>query len=93
MTELERPISERVRDIIADFLDVPPSELTPDRMLNDFNVDSLDFIEILFLIEDRTALALPGDPAELRRQIHSMADIYRIAEACEAAQRPAACGR
>jgi acyl carrier protein len=83
MTEFEKPISVRLRDIIADFLDVPPSELTPDRMLDDFNVDSLDFIEILFLIEDQTALDLPGDPAELRRQIHCLADIYRIAEECE----------
>jgi acyl carrier protein len=92
MTEFEKPISVRLRDIIADFLDVPPSELTPDRMLDDFNVDSLDFIEILFLIEDQTALDLPGDPAELRRQIHCLADIYRIAEECEAARRAAGGG-
>lgn len=86
MTTINRPISERLRDIIADFLNVLPSELTPERKLEEFNVDSLDFIEILFLIDEQTDLSLPGDPADLRRQIHTLADMYRIAEACETAQ-------
>jgi acyl carrier protein len=91
--EINRPISERVRDIIADFLNVPPSELTPDRRLEDFNVDSLDFIEILFLIDEKTELSLPGDPTDLRREIRTLADIYRIAEACETKQGASRGGR
>ncbi|NTJ63328.1 acyl carrier protein [Agrobacterium rhizogenes] len=80
MTEPHPPIADKLRDLIADFLGVPPAELTPDRKLEEFNVDSFDFIEILYLIEDKTGLEIPASPTELRGKIDCIGDIYRLAE-------------
>jgi acyl carrier protein len=85
MSESQTPIASRLRDLIADFLGVPPAELTPERRLEEFNIDSFDFIEILYLIEDKTGLEIPSSPTELRGKIDCIGDIYRMAEEYEIA--------
>ncbi|ABC20999.1 acyl carrier protein [Rhodospirillum rubrum] len=74
------PLAHQVRVLIADFLDRPPEELAPERLLDDFNVDSFDFIELCFLIEEKTGLELEKDPSKIRAEVKTFADIYRLLE-------------
>lgn len=83
-----QPSAEQVRAIIAEFLDRPFEDLGPERRLEEFNIDSFDFIELCFLIEDKTGLEMEKGPSELRASIVTFADIFRLVE--EAAARAAA---
>ena len=38
-------MTDEILQILADYLDIPKAELTPDRTLESLGVDSVDFIE------------------------------------------------
>lgn len=69
---------ELVLAILADYLDVPSADLTPEKSLEELGADSLDFLEIAFEIEEKLGIELGLDGAELRRKIRTIADVLRV---------------
>ncbi len=58
-------VFEKVRDIIAEQLDVDKNSITPEtNLMKDLEADSLDAVEIIMAIEDEYGLEIPDEQAE-----------------------------
>lgn len=66
--------------LIAEYLDVPVSELTPEKTFDDLGIDSLDFAEIVFEIEEKAGIKAQGDLIEIRNRIHCLGDVVKLGE-------------
>ena len=66
--------------IISDFLEVPPEELDDFKTIEDLNIDSLDFYEIAFEIEEKFDAPVISGLQRRRDQIHTLGDVLRLTE-------------
>ena len=58
-------VFEKVRDIIAEQLDVDKNSITPEtNLMKDLEADSLDAVEIIMAIEDEYGIEIPYEQAE-----------------------------
>ncbi|MBQ2043125.1 MAG: acyl carrier protein [Firmicutes bacterium] len=58
-------IFDKVREIIAEQLDVDPKEITLETdLMRDLEADSLDAVEIIVAIEQEYGIEVPDDMAE-----------------------------
>ena len=58
-------VFERVREIICDQLDLDEDRVTMDsNLLEDFDADSLDIVDLSMTLEDEFGLEMPDDVAE-----------------------------
>lgn len=58
-------VFEKIRDIIAEQLDVDASEITMETSLTkDLEADSLDAVEIIMAIEEEFEIEIPDEQAE-----------------------------
>ena len=58
-------VFEKVRDIIAEQLDVDKNSITPEtNLMKDLEADSLDAVEIIMAIEDEYGIEIPDEQAE-----------------------------
>jgi acyl carrier protein len=71
-------VHETVLAILADYLDVPVAELTSERSLEGVGADSLDFLQIVFEIEEKLAIEIVADGPELRKKLQSIGDVLRV---------------
>ena len=61
---------EKVRDIIAEQLDVEAEEITMETsMMGDLEADSLDAVEIMMALEDEFDIEIPDEDAESFKNI------------------------
>lgn len=66
-------IFEKVRDIIAEQLDVDKESITPEtNLLKDLEADSLDAVEIIMAIEDEFGIEVPDEQVEEFQLISSI---------------------
>lgn len=71
-------VFERVREIIAEQLDVDIEEISPDTSLTkDLEADSLDAVEIIMALEDEYDIEIPDEVAE---EFKTVADIVKCVE-------------
>lgn len=69
---------ERIRDIIADQLEVDAAEITLEtRLLEDLKADSLDVVELVMDLEQEFDMEIPD---ELLPEIHTVKDIIDYIE-------------
>jgi acyl carrier protein len=66
--------------IIADFLEVQPEQLDDYKTLEDLNIDSLDFFEIAFEIEEKFDAPVISELQRHRDQIRNLGDVVRLTE-------------
>ncbi|HBK96439.1 MAG TPA: acyl carrier protein [Microcoleaceae bacterium UBA10368] len=58
-------IFERVKKIVADQLEVDPSEVKPEaNFANDLGADSLDTVELVMALEEEFDIEIPDEKAE-----------------------------
>jgi acyl carrier protein len=58
---------ERLQDLLIEAYAIEREKLGPDAELSTLGVDSLGLVELLFQIEDRFGVQIPGDaPTDLR---------------------------
>jgi acyl carrier protein len=69
-TELEKKLIEIVRKE----KDIPDEKLTPETLLADAGIDSLDALTILFAIEEDLNIHIPDDRARAMKTFGDMAD-------------------
>ena len=68
-------VMEKVRDIIAERLDVKRSEVVPSAsFIDDLNADSLDIVELVMGIEKDFDIEIPDDEAEKIRTVQDAVD-------------------
>ena len=71
-------IFERLREIIAEQLDIEPDSITLDSSLhNDLEADSLDAVDIIMTIEDEYGIEVADEDAE---KFVTVADIVKYIE-------------
>jgi acyl carrier protein len=68
---------EFLRQIIARDFEVDPQLLQGDARLEDFAIDSLGLIEIMFAVEEQFSIAVPPDPPDARTPIITLNDLGR----------------
>ena len=58
-------VFEKIREIIADQLDIAPEEITMETdLMKDLEADSLDAVEIIMAIENEYGIEVPDEQAE-----------------------------
>ena len=71
-------VFERVREIICDQLDLDEDRVTMDsNLLEDFDADSLDIVDLSMTLEDEFGLEMPDDQIE---DFHTVGDVVRYIE-------------
>lgn len=71
-------IFERVREIICSQLDLNEDRVTMDsNILEDFDADSLDLVDLVMSFEDEFGIEVPDDQTE---NFHTVGDIVRYIE-------------
>ena len=71
-------IFERVREIICSQLDLDEDRVTMDsNILEDFDADSLDLVDLVMSFEDECGNEVPDDQTE---NFHTVGDIVRYIE-------------
>ena len=68
-------VFEKIRDIIAEQLDVDASEISMETNLTkDLEADSLDAVEIIMAIEEEYGLEIPDDQAEHFQEVKNLVE-------------------
>ncbi len=71
---------EKLREIIADVLNMDPEEITQDsRFIEDLGADSLDVFQIIMGIETEFGIEIPSDAAEHIETVRDAADAIKNA--------------
>ncbi|MEG0768572.1 MAG: acyl carrier protein [Ruthenibacterium sp.] len=71
-------VFERVREIICDQLDLDEDAVTMDsNIVEDFDADSLDVVDLVMSLEDEYGLEVPDDQAE---NFVTVGDVVRYIE-------------
>lgn len=73
-------MKEEIIAIVAEYLDVDASTLVESKTLQDLNIDSLDFVEILFEVEDKFDVSLNSKLQDRSDEIQNFGDVLRITE-------------
>ena len=75
----DKPIADRVKEIIVEQLGVNPDQVTPEaKFIEDLGADSLDTVELLMAFEDEFGAEIPDEDAE---KLQSVGDVIKyIAE-------------
>ena len=68
-------VFEKIRDIIAEQLDVDASEISLETNLTkDLEADSLDAVEIIMALEEEYGLEIPDDQAEHFQEVKNLVE-------------------
>ena len=71
-------VFERIREIICDQLDLEADKVTMDSdIMEDFEADSLDVVDLVMSIEDEFGLEVPDDQIE---NFRTVGDVVRYIE-------------
>jgi len=91
----DKPIDQRVKDIIVEQLGVKPEQVTPEaKFIEDLGADSLDTVELVMALEEEFGIEVPDEQAE---KLQSVGDVIKHIEIQarenEAGSEPAICRR
>ena len=71
----ENETFEQLKDLIVELLEVDESEVVPKASFaDDFNADSLDFIELITAVEDTFKIEIPDEDAENLQTVQDAID-------------------
>ncbi len=71
----QQEILERVRKIVAEQLEVDPSQVTPAaNFANDLGADSLDTVELVMALEEEFEIEIPDEAAEQIATVQAVVD-------------------
>lgn len=70
----EKTIEERIKDIIADRLELKTDQIIPGASLQeDLGADSLDAVELIMALEEEFGIEIPDDHAE---ELKTVGDVF-----------------
>ena len=71
----DRETFEQLKKLIVELLEVNESEVVPNAsFVDDFNADSLDFIELITAVEDAFKIEIPDEDAENLQTVQDAID-------------------
>ena len=74
----DKPIEEKVKDIIVEQLGVNPEQVTPTAsFIEDLGADSLDIVELVMALEEEYDLEISDEEAE---KIRTVGDVVAYIE-------------
>ena len=74
----DKPIDQRVKDIIVEQLGVKPDQVTPEaKFIEDLGADSLDTVELIMALEEEFGIEVPDEQAE---KLQSVGDVIKYVE-------------
>ena len=74
----DKPIEQRVKDIIVEQLGVKPEQVVPAaKFIEDLGADSLDTVELVMALEEEFGNEIPDAEAE---KLQSVGDIIKYVE-------------
>jgi acyl carrier protein len=74
----DKPIEQRVKDIIVEQLGVKPDQVTPSaKFIEDLGADSLDTVELIMALEEEFGIEVPDEQAE---KLQSVGDVIKYIE-------------
>ena len=61
----DKPIDQRVKDIVVEQLGVKPEQVVPSaKFIEDLGADSLDTVELVMALEEGFGMEIPDEDAE-----------------------------
>ena len=74
----DKPIDQRVKDIIVEQLGVKPDQVTPEaKFIEDLGADSLDTVELNMALEEEFGIEVPDEQAE---KLTTVGDVVKYIE-------------
>jgi acyl carrier protein len=74
----DKPIEQRVKDIIVEQLGVKPDQVTPEaKFIEDLGADSLDTVELIMALEEEFGIEVPDEQAE---KLTTVGDVIKYIE-------------
>ena len=74
----DKPIDQRVKDIIVEQLGVKPEQVVPSaKFIEDLGADSLDTVELVMALEEEFGIEVPDEQAE---KLQSVGDVTKYIE-------------
>ena len=74
----DKPIEQRVKDIIVEQLGVKPDQVVPAaKFIEDLGADSLDTVELVMALEEEFGIEVPDEQAE---KLQSVGDVMKYVE-------------
>ena len=74
----DKPIDQRVNDIIVEQLGVKPDQVTPEaKFIEDLGADSLDTVELIMALEEEFGIEVPDEQAE---KLTTVGDVVKYIE-------------
>jgi len=71
----ENETFEQLKKLIVELLEVDESKVVPEAsFVDDFNADSLDFIELITAVEDTFKIEIPDEDAENLQTVQEAID-------------------
>ena len=71
----ENETFEQLKKLIVELLEVDESEVVPEAsFVDDYNADSLDFIELITAVEDTFKIEIPDEDAEKLETVRDAID-------------------
>ena len=65
---------KKIRDIVAEQLNVDPESITMDTRFDELNADSLDVVEVIMTLEQEFDMQIPDEEAERIKDIGEVVD-------------------
>jgi len=70
-------VEDKVRQIIIEQLGCNPDKVVPEATLESLGADSLDFIELIMVLEEELAIEIPDQDAEKLNTVGDIIDYYK----------------
>jgi len=70
-------IAQKLTEIVKQEKDIPDEKLTPETVLAEAGIDSLDALTILFAIEEEFKISIPDDRAKTIKTFGDMIDVVQ----------------
>ena len=65
---------KKIRDIVAEQLNVAPETITMETRFDELNADSLDVVEVIMTLEQEFDMQIPDEEAERIKDIGAVVD-------------------
>ena len=70
---MDTQIFEKIRDLLAEQLDIPADSITPDSdIIDDLEADSLTVLDMVMTLEDEFDIDIPDEDVEKLRTVGSV---------------------
>ncbi len=70
---MDTQIFEKIRDLLAEQLDIPADSITPDSdIIDDLEADSLTVLDMVMTLEDEFDIEIPDEDVEKLRTVGSV---------------------